>query len=222
MKKLLPQGILHLFPVQDGFIFVAQEGEVDEKSIVAYKKCDLVKGVVEPITRGTYLISKFGNSYEHFEDNPEDYVTCKTVSISDDRLFVLHTDGRAEIYDINGVPAWDGKLLYKGTPAQNVIAGPHSLWASFSAAGAIKKYSLRTMHEELRIGGNNDTFQEPDGMWIESDFLLVCCAKAQKIIRVDLNTYTLEDYETFPEPVRQYIKVLSYEIVLLDSGVYLI
>ena len=183
-------------------------------------RSDFQKGAIEPITRGTYLVTKFGNCYQHFEDSPEEYVTCKTAFLPDGRIFVLHNNGKSSIYDSNGSPVWEGEMHYKGFPAQNIAVDRRYLWASFSEEGAIKRYNLRTMHEELRIGGRESTFVNPQGLWIDGDFLLVCCARSHKIQIVNLKTYTVEDFHTFEEPVWQYIKVNSHEFVLLDSGVY--
>ena len=98
-----------------------------------------------------------------------------------------------------------------------------ALWASFRENGVLVRYSLHTMREELRIGGGQaSTFSKPEGLWVDGDKLVVCNAGSKKLWQVDLKTYAVADCMEFEEPVHQYVRIDDYELVVLDSGVYLL
>ena len=78
------------------------------------------------------------------------------------------------------------------------------------------------MREELRIGGNKSPFSRPEGLFVEGDNIMVSNAGSSKLIQVNLNTYSVFEYEDFEEPIRQYVKVGDYRFAVLDSGLYLI
>ena len=78
------------------------------------------------------------------------------------------------------------------------------------------------MREELRIGGNKSPFSRPEGLFVEGDGVMVSNAGSSKLIEVDLNSYSVFEYEEFEEPVHQYVKVGENRFAVLDSGLYLI
>ena len=84
------------------------------------------------------------------------------------------------------------------------------------------RYNLSTMREELRIGGNKSPFNRPEGLFVEGDNIMVCNSGSAKLIQVNLNSYSVFDYEDFEEPIRRYVKVGDYRFAVLDSGLYLI
>ena len=45
---------------------------------------------------------------------------------------------------------------------------------------------------------------------------------SKKLISVDLNSYSVFEYEQFEEPVHQYVKAEDNRFAVLDSGLYLI
>ena len=79
------------------------------------------------------------------------------------------------------------------------------------------------MREELRIGSQKDNvFSKPRGLWADGKNLIVCNSAGKCIESVDTNSYVVEKYAQFDEPVYQYVKCGAYEVVLLESGIYLI
>lgn len=84
------------------------------------------------------------------------------------------------------------------------------------------RYNLSTMREELRIGGNKSPFSRPEGLFVEGDSVMVCNSGSSKLIQVDLNSYSVFEYEDFEEPIHQYVQVGDCRFAVLDSGLYLI
>ena len=84
------------------------------------------------------------------------------------------------------------------------------------------RFNLNTMREELRIGGKNTPFNKPCHIFIEGNFAFVSNAGSNKLLRVNLSSYTVDDYKEFSEPVYSYVKVKGYQFVLLESGIYML
>ena len=222
MKRIFGPEALHLLPMPGGFIMATQQNAYDDKVVVAYKMVNFESGSMNPVTRNVYLLTKFGNNFKACEKQLRDYLNCKTAMLDEGRLFAVYPDGTAKILDKDARVEWQGALKYRDYgPADAVVHG-HTLWASFPENNALIRFNLRTMREELRIGGGSGSaFSAPEGLWVaDGDNMLVCNPGNQKILEVNLKSYTVYDYAEFEEPVRQYIKIGGSEIVLLDSGVY--
>lgn len=221
MRKLFNDNAIHMLPLPNGIIIAAKQNEYDDKIIVAYKKISFEDGSTSAITRNVYLLAKFGNNYKSFEIQLKDYLNCRTVLLPDNRLFAVYPDGNVIIFDAEARVEWQGTLKYKNYGPADIALHEHTLWASFPESNALIRFNLRTMREELRISGSADSaFSNPEGLWVMDDTLLVCNPGSKKINQVNLKTYTVYEYAEFEEPVYQYVKINSNEIVLLKSGVY--
>jgi hypothetical protein len=79
------------------------------------------------------------------------------------------------------------------------------------------------MREELRIGSQKDNaFSKPRGLWADGKRLIVCNSAGKCIESVDTSSYVVEKMMQFEEPVYQYLKIGMFEVVALDSGIYLL
>ena len=78
------------------------------------------------------------------------------------------------------------------------------------------------MREELRIGGNKSPFDKPCDLFLEGDCVMVSNQGSKKLLQVNLNSYTVFEYETFEEPLYQYVNVKENRFAVLESGLYLI
>lgn len=221
MKRIYGQDAIHMLPLPSGFIIATRQNVYDDKVVVAYKMVSLENNSINPVTRNVYQLAKFGNNFKLYEKQLRDYLNCKTVALSDRRLFAVYPDGNAKVLDADAKLEWKGSLKYKEFGPADAVAFGHTLWASFPESNALIRFNLRTMREELRIGGGaGSAFSSPDGLWINDENMLVCNPDSNKILEVNLRSYTVYDYAEFDEPVHQYIKVNSNEFVLLNSGVY--
>lgn len=224
MRKVFGSEAYLLFPLEDGFIVVERKNtEEEEKVKVGYRLVSFTQGTAGYVPKQVFYSAKFGENYDVFLPGLCNAVDPKIVFLEGGRVFISCPDGTAGIYDQMGNATWQGTMRYNDCGPYDILAVDGKLWASYPEQNALIRFNLTTMREELRIGGKNSAaFAVPQGLARGEDpeILLVCNAGSQKICAVNLKTYTVTDYEVFEEPVHQYIKVRSNEIVLLDSGVY--
>jgi len=223
LNKVFNSDAMSMYPLPKGFIIIAKKSDIVDKLVVSYKLISFENGTMSPVTKGVFQLAKFGNNFKTFEMQVPNYVTCKIASLDNQRLFVVTPDGIAKVMDHDGYAQWQGTMKYKGFGPTDIAVQGHTLWAAFTENNALIRFNLRTMREELRIGGSNDSaFNKPQGLWINKDAntMLVCNTGANSILEVNLKSYTVYEYAQFEEPVHQYMKILSNEIVLLDSGIY--
>ncbi|MDO4742596.1 MAG: hypothetical protein Q4B04_00995 [bacterium] len=222
MKQVLGSEAAGLFPLPNGFIIITKAFE-DEIEKVSFKLISFDTYTMSTVSRKVFMLAKFGENYPAFEMQVEDPIFCKVALLPDGKVFTVMQDGRAKVMDENGYVTWQGTLKYNGQAANEIAVDGYDLWASFSDSNAIIYFNMRTMREELRIGGPNvkSSICKPEGLWLTPhNSMLVCNSGANNILEINLKDYTVSVYAEFNESVHKFIKVNSNELILLDSGVY--
>lgn len=222
MKQVLGSEAAGLLPLPNGFVIITKSID-GEKEKVGFKLISFDTYTMSTVSRKVFMLAKFGQNYPAFEMQVEDPVFCKVALLPDGRVFTATQDGRAKVMDENGYVTWQGTLRYNGQAADEIAVDGYDLWASFSNSNAIIYFNMRTMREELRIGGpdTKSLICGPEGIWLTShNSMLVCNSGSNNILEINLKDYTVSVYAEFNEPVHKFIKVNSNELVLLDSGVY--
>ncbi len=225
MKKLFSEQIYDILETPDGFIVVYRCPEFEDKTVVSYKSVSLEDGVVTKRTRADYEFIKFGANRNIPNLNGGDFITCNCAQFENDRIFVVKENGEAAIYDADNKVEWQGTVRYKDDGPKAIAHYGHTLWACFYNKNTLIRFNLRTMREELRIGGSNDSsFSGPEGMWIDeaAEKLYVCNYKARNILEVNMKTYTVLEHAVFDEPIHKYLRIGNREFVVLKSGLYLL
>ncbi len=225
MKKLFSEKIYDILPVDNGFIFVYRRPEVENMIAVSYKSVSLDNGVVTQRSRGEYEFVKYGERPEGAGYAIGNSVLCNCVTLDNGNLFIVSPKGEAKMVGADGLIQWEGTIRYKDCGPSAIAHFGHTLWASFAEKNALIRFNLRTMREELRIGGSADSsFSYPEGIWINDHTgkLIICNSKARNLLEVDVKTYTVEEKAVFDEPVHKYLCIDNREIVVLDSGLYLL
>ncbi len=225
MKKLFADEIFDILEYDDGFIVVYRRGEVQDRVVVSYKSVQLDTGTVVQRTRADYNYIKFGEVDPTDGMLPSEAITCSCAKLDNGSIFIVNRNGNAKILDSDGNLEWQGTIKYKECGPASIAHQGHTLWASFPERNALIRFNIRTMREELRIGGSNDSsFSGPKGLWInESEGLLtVCNSKANNILEVNMKTYTVHERAVFSEPVHRYLRIGKKELAVLDSGLYLL
>lgn len=224
MKSIYGEGALSLLPLENGFLIVTKEDENTDMISVGYKLVDFSNYTMSPVPKSIYQQAKFGENYKAFELQVGNYVTCKTVVLPNGNVFSVNTDGEAKVMDSNGYVEWQGTIKYNDRAPADIALHNNNIWASYPHSNALLRFNLRTMREELRVGGskNDSAFDKPEGLWVneETEKLLICNAGNNKILELDIKNYTVYEYAEFDEPVHEYINIKSNEMVLLNSGVY--
>lgn len=219
MKQIFDSRILQVQPCQTGFIFVEQQAE-EEKTIVSYKMLDFERSSFNPITRNVYLLAKFGNRFELFENSAEEFINTKTLFFPQRYVMICDGNGLASLYTGDGVLRYQRSLVYGEEVPYDFVLGDDCFWASYPQNGAVIRYSLQNLRQELRIGGGASRLPSPKGLYYQHEKLLFCSSSEHKVFELDPITFEMEAYHSFEEPVHNYYKYNSHEIVVLDSGVY--
>ncbi len=223
MDKIYDSSALSIFPLSDGMIFAyCQEREGDQMT-VAFKMVSFETGVMTNVTSDFFSIAKFGAKYKSYLFQIGNPITCKVADLENGNVFIVDDKGEAKIIDRDISTLWTGNLAHKGNAVSGVAVDGSSLWCSYKDSGILIRYNTRTMRDELRLGGGRTAvISGPKGLYISDGLMRVCDCNQNKIFEIDLNSYAMSVYREFDEPVHQYIKVRSHELVLLDSGIYLL
>lgn len=222
MKKVFSGEVYEVLPISNGIIFSYCKDVVEQSTVVAYKMITFDNGRFTDIAKNIYLLTKFGNNYKAVAAICDNYITAKSIVLPNSKVFLLSADGEARLLGADALPVWTGELKYRGCNATDIALYKNALWASFADCNVLLRYNLTAMREELRIGGNKSPFDKPSGLFVDGDTVMVSNVGSSKLIEVNLNTYSVFDYEEFSEPVRQYAKVGENRFAVLDSGLYLL
>ena len=222
MKKVFSGEVYEVLPISNGIIFSYCKDVVDQSTVVAYKMITFDNGRFTDIAKNIYLLTKFGNNYKAVAAICDNYITAKSIVLPNSKVFLLSADGEARLLGADALPVWTGELKYRGYNATDIALYKNALWASFADCNVLLRYNLTAMREELRICGNKSPFDKPSGLFVDGDTVMVSNVGSSKLIEVNLNTYSVFDYEEFSEPVRQYAKVGENRFAVLDSGLYLV
>lgn len=223
MKKIYDKSAMAILPYGDNIVFVAAEKEVDGKFIVSYKMYDFQEDAVTQVRRSTYLEAKFGDDFLYYSKLFPDFINYKCSKLPNERLIAIYPNGDAAIFDKYNEIVWEGTLKYRNCGPSGVVCIDNSVWVSFPDGDTILRYNADTMREELRIGSQKDNaFSKPRGLWCDGKKLIVCNSAGKCIESVDTSSYVVEKFAQFDEPVYQYVKCGLFEVVLLDSGIYLV
>ncbi len=222
MKQIYGFGAIQMVPCQNGIVFVSMQDEHDGKATIVYRMFDCENSTVSAVTRSVFLLNKFGNHFEKFEGNPREFISCKTAILPNSRILVIGSDKKAVIIGSNGEEEWTGEMTFKGNSPSSIAAKDNFVWAAYSNPAAIIRYSVgKGLRQELRIGSGEDLPSGLESIWPdENEKLTVCAVGENKIIKIDPKTYAVSDYHKFSEPVHDYIKINSNEIVLTEKGIF--
>jgi len=98
------------------------------------------------------------------------------------------------------------------------------VWASFKKNNVIVKYELDLLREEMSVGGGRgeNSFSAPSGLFMKDNVLYVCNEGSKKILALNTKTYAIIEVHSFKEPVYSYMQTAGLELVVLESGLYLL
>ena len=212
-----------MLPLPKGIIISFCVGTDGSHTAVGYKSVSFEDGRLSTVTADTYMMEKFGYERKDAINEADNPVTCLTAHLANGELAVISQNGDTKLLDKDGLVRWQGNLCFKGTAPTGLTAVGRRMWVAYSDANAVVRYNAATLKPELRIGGGKEpVFLGPEGIWISNNKITVCCTGDNKLCRIDLDTFGFEDYERFTEPVHQYFSIGGYELVRLDSGIYLL
>ena len=75
----------------------------------------------------------------------------------------------------------------------------------------------------MRIGSKDSTsFNNPVSISKYDNELFICNKGSNKVRTINLKDYSVNDFRIFDEPVYKYLRSCGKEIVVLESGVYVL
>ncbi len=222
MKKIFDGKIYELLPKTDGILFPYQKAVVDEGDIVWYKMFSLENSAMADVSETIYWNIKFGSNYTVAVDLCKNFVSEKALMLPNGRLFLVNNNGQVFIIDPDGMINIGGEIKYRDQTPSAIAFYKNSIWASFKEGNVLIRFNINTMRAELRIGGKASPFDCPEDIYIEGEYAYVCNSGSNKLIKISLENYTVEERYNFEEPLRAYVKSGNCEFVLLDSGLYII
>ncbi len=222
MKKIFDGKIYEVLPKSDGIIFPYQKARVDEGDVVWYKMLSIENSTLTDVSEAIYMNMKFGSNYGVAVNICKNFVSEKAIILPDGRLLLCNLNGQVFIIDTDGMINISGEIKYRDAAPSSIAFYKNSIWASFREYNVLIRFNINTMRSELRIGGKTSPFDLPESIFIEGENAYVCNSGSNELIKVNLESYSVEDYCTFEEPIRAYTKSGKFEFVLLDSGLYVI
>lgn len=222
MKQIFSGEIYEIIPLNDGIIFSYCKDIIDENVVVAYKMISFDNGRVTDVAKNIYLVTKFGNNYKSVTALCDNYITVKSIMLPNGKVFLLSTDGTAQLIDNDATVIWQGDMTYRRNRPSDIVLYNNALWLCYPESNVLLKYNLATMREELRIGGAKSPFDKPRSMFLEGSSVTVSNQGSGKLIHINLDNFSVSENESFEEPLYQYIKSGDNRFVLLESGLYII
>ncbi len=222
MNLISKDKVFSLHPLPDGFIYSYLIERQEDIYTVGYKMVSFETGKISGVTKSIYMLTKFGADYKSFVGNLKNYLTCFCIPLEDSNTFVIEADGSATLYSTGGGKVWEGNMLYQNTAPGGIAVNQGSLWVSYPEHSALIRYDLKTLRQELRIGGSNSPFGMATNLFPAGSKLMICSKDTNSIIKLDCGSYQTETYYQFDEPINDYKLIGKHEIVVLASGIYLL
>lgn len=224
MKRISRNEIIDLIQYSNGFIFAEKlpiPGDF-KRYKVSYSVYDFNFGQIQKITKGAYLLKKFGSSYKQISEQLNNFVVCDTITLYDRRTLILYPTGEAGIFARDGELLWSGEYVYHDNPVRSLSADGKYFWSVVPKENCILRYNSHNMKVSLRIGSKDaDTFVNPQHISHNDGIFYVSCTNG-KVKSVDANNYAVKDYLKFDEPVHKFLKVGNNRVACLSSGMYVL
>lgn len=220
LEHLFAGKVYDMVAQPNGIVFSYCKKELDDNVLVGYKMLSFETRTITDVAKNIYWLSKFGCNYRAVVSLCNNYITTRSLVLPTGRVFTIESNGRAILFDSEGMPLWTGELTYRGNVPSDIVIYKNALWACYSASNVLLRFNLSTMREELRIGGNSSPFDKPASMFVDEDEVIISNLGSNKLIKVNLDTYNVADFMEFTEPIYSYLKVRDFQFVLMESGIY--
>lgn len=224
MIKLSNREIADILPYDKSkAVLVEKKPVIDPQHFKAsYFVIDFGEKTKEVLTKGAYLLKKFGSAYTSVIKTIPNFVQCSAAVLYDKRVLVIYPNGETGVFDRNGELAWSGFLKYHDEAVCNLALDGKYFWTLCRAENCAIRYSAQTMQLDLRIGGKESkTFANPTHISVDGGDVYICSSR-NTVRKIDGENFTVSDYLRFDEPIRQFYKFGAYAIAVLQSGTYLL
>lgn len=223
MKKISGTDIFDLIPFKSGFIYV-KKAELENGSFkLKFYGYDVKRMENSPVTKSVYLLSKFGPSFNVIAEKLGDYASCEAGILPNKYVVVVYPTGEMGLFDEKASLIWTGDLQYKDCPVQSLTVDGNNIWCCVPKLNSIINYSIVNKKVSMRIGGDTSTaFSNPIAVIKYDNDLFITNKESCKVRIISLDDYSASDFRLFDEPVLKYIRTCGKEVVLLESGIYIL
>lgn len=176
-----------------------------------------------PVTKSVYLLNKFGAEYKKIAEQLGDYVSCDADIMTSKHSVVVYNSGETGLFSPDGEMLWSSDLTYQGGEINGVAVDGRQFWSVVPERNCVVSYSISHKKFSMRIGSPESTsFQHPVSISKYDNELFICNTGSRKVRTINLNDYSVSDFRIFDEPVHKYLRSCGKEIVVLESGVYVL
>lgn len=224
MKQILDYMPLDIIAHPEGFVIVETDGKDDNGRLrISFKFFNLTTMTVQRVKKDYYLQCKFGPGFEEIASQVQDYISCAVCETPQDFFNVVFPSGEMGIFDVGGSLLWTGDLAYHDCSVRSCAPDGTNIWCAVPDQNAIVRYSTKLQRVDFRIGGAETmVLGRPMAITRVDNDLYVSCKTTNNIKKVSLDNFVTTDYKKFEEGVLRYLRIGKNEIVVLNSGVYLL
>ncbi len=222
MNKIV-DSVYDIIAFSNGIIYT-QKTVLDNGSVkVNFFGYDLKRMQNTPVTKSVYLLNKFGAEYKKIAEQLGDYVSCDADFTDNKHLVVVYDSGETGIFSPDGEMIWSSDLFYQGCEINGLAVDDTQIWSVVPDRNCVVSYSIPYKKFTMRIGSaESSSFQKPVSISKFDNELYICNLDSHKVRKISLKDYSVCDYRIFDEPVYKYLRSCGKEIVVLESGVYVL
>ena len=222
MQKII-DSVFDVIAFSNGIIYTKKTVLENGSVKVSFYGYDIKRMQKTPVTKSVYLLSKYGAGYKKIAEQLGDYVSCDADLLPTKQVVVVYPSGETGIFSPDGEMLWSGDLQYHGGDICGIAADGRQFWSVVPEKNCVVSYSISHKKFSMRIGSEESTsFQNPVSISKYDDDLYICNAGSNKVRTISLRDYSVNDFRIFDEPVYKYLRSCGKEIVVLESGVYVL
>ncbi len=222
MQKIV-DSVYDIIAFSNGIIYTKKSVLENGAVKVNFFGYDIKRMQDTPVTKSVYLLNKYGAEYNKIAEQLGDYVSCDADVLPSKHTVVVYNSGESGIFSPSGDMVWSSDLNYQGSEINSVAADGRQFWSVVPDKNCVVSYSISHKKFSMRIGSPDSTsFQHPVSITKYDNELFVCNTESRKVRTINLNDFSVNDFRIFDEPVYKYLRSCGKEIVVLESGVYIL
>lgn len=222
MQKIV-DSVYDIIAFSNGIIFTKKRVLENGTVKVNFYGYDIKRMQKTPVTKSVYLLNKYGPEYKKIAEQLGDYVSCDADIFPSKQVVVVYPSGETGLFSPDGNMVWSSDLSYQEAEINGVVCDGRQIWSVVPENNCVVSYSISHKKFSMRIGSKESTsFNDPVSISKYDNELFICNKGSNKVRTINLNDYSVNDFRIFDEPVYKYLRSCGKEIVLLESGVYVL
>ncbi len=222
MQKII-DSVFDVIAFSNGIIYTKKTVLENGSVRVNFFGYDIKRMQRTPVTKSVYLLNKYGAEYKKIAEQLGDYVSCDADTFPSKQTIVVYPSGETGLFSPEGEMLWSSDLQYQGGDISGCVVDGRQIWSVVPSKNCVVCYSISHKKFSMRIGSvDSASFNNPVSISKYDDELFICNAGSNKVRTISLRDYSVNDFRIFDEPVLKYLRSCGKEIVVLESGVYVL